>query len=293
MNKLIFCLIILLGCLGPAISQKVIGLPATPVPEGIAWGSPERQYISPAINTEVVANVSQPTLAAYLPDASVANGTALVIAPGGGFHFLSINNEGADVAKWCVENGIAAFVLRYRLVPTGEDGVMEFFQKAGERKKMDEEMAPFIALAKADGLAAIEYVRSHAADFGVQPDRIGIMGFSAGGTVAGAAAFEYTSPANRPDFAAPIYPALHVVDASKMPENPMPLFVAVTGDDFFGFQSLCTALYNQWNGARQPIELHIYEQGGHGFGMRKQGLPSDQWIEAFRAWLDSHGWLGN
>ncbi|HMQ47878.1 MAG TPA: glycoside hydrolase family 3 N-terminal domain-containing protein [Saprospiraceae bacterium] len=292
MKKCIAYIAILWYCLNPLFSQSVIELTNTPKAEGIVWHTPERQYTSPMWQNELVSNVSKPTITAYLPDPAIANGTALIIAPGGGFHTLSILSEGNWVADWCVKNGIAAFVLKYRLVPTGEYGEMEFMQKMGDQERMDREMTPIIALAKADGLAAIEYVRSHAAEFGVRPNRIGIIGFSAGGTVAGSAAFEYTA-ASRPDFAAPIYPALHVVNTSNMPDNPMPLFIAVTSDDFFGFQTQCTALYDQWNAAKQPIEMHIYEKGGHGFGMREQGLPSDKWIDAFAAWLDNHGWLKN
>ena len=293
MKNSTLCILLLLVCTSQVFSQKVIDLQSVATPPGIEWKTPERQYTSQMWQTEVVTNVSKPTLTAYLPDPAIANGTALVIAPGGGFHALSINSEGKWVADWCVKNGIAAFVLKYRLVPTGEDGSQEFIQKfqSGDREKLDREMAPVIALAKADGLAAIEYVRSHAAEFGVKPDQIGITGFSAGGTVAGAAAYEYTSAANRPDFSAPIYPALHVVNTSKMPDSPMPLFIAVTSDDFFGFQTQCTALYDQWNKAKQPIEMHIYEKGGHGFGMRKQNLPSDKWIEVFGDWMRTHGWL--
>lgn len=267
--------------------QQVINLKSAPTPEEMIYTTPERQYFSQLWQTEVVTNVSQPTLTVYSPDPSVANGTALIIAPGGGFHALSINSEGIDVAKWCTEHGIAAFVLKYRLVPTGEDGTREFMEKVTNRENMDRTMAPAIGLAKADGLAAIAYVRSHAAEYGIKSNRIGIMGFSAGGTVAGAAAFEYTSELDRPDFSAPIYPAMHVVNTSKMPEKPMPLFIAVSSDDFFGFQSQCTKLYDQWNAAGKPIEMHMYEKGGHGFGMRKQALPSDDWINVFGRWLES------
>lgn len=290
MKKVLLLGLLFSAFLGQAFSQKVIPLQSIPAPEGLTWPRAEREYLSPIFKTEVVTNVSQPVLLAYLPDPKTANGTALIIAPGGGFHSLSINSEGIDVAKWCTEHGIAAFVLKYRLVPTGEDGVMEFLQKVNDREKMEKDAAPIIVLAKADGLAAIDYVRTHATEYGIKPDRIGIMGFSAGGTVAGSAAFEHT-PATRPDFAAPIYPAMMVVNTAKMPDDPMPLFIAVTSDDVFGFQKQCLTLYDQWNTAKQPVEMHIYNEGGHGFGMRKQNLPSDHWIETFGEWLKARGFL--
>jgi acetyl esterase/lipase len=283
---LVFCLLTV-----SVQAQQLIELDSQPNLEGFDWKEQEGTFKMPN-GAEMVSNVVKPTLTAFLPAPQKANGTALIIAPGGGFHFLAINNEGNHLAEWCVEQGIAAFVLRYRLVPTGENPMQEFMAKLQEsQEKMDREMSPVIELAKADGLAAIEYVRSHASEFNVKTDQIGIIGFSAGGTVAGAAALEYTSADNRPDFAAPIYPALHVVDTEQMPADPMPLFMAVTSDDVFGFQTLCTALYDQWNAAQAPIELHIYERGGHGFGMRKQDVPSDQWIDAFAAWLKDHNWL--
>lgn len=273
-------------------AQKEIPLTSAPAPAGVVWNTPERQYFSPIFQTEVVTNTARPTLAAYLPDPARANGTAVIVAPGGGFHAHSINSEGIDVAKWLAERGVAAFVLKYRLVPTGQDGVLEFIQKVADREKMERDAAPIIALAKADGLAAIEYVRSHAAEFGVKPNRIGIMGFSAGGTVAGSAAFEYTA-ASRPNFAAPIYPAMQVVNTAKVPADAPPIFIAVARDDVFGFQKHCTALFDQWNAAGKSAELHVYDEGGHGFGMRKQNLPSDHWIERFGEWLDARGWLKN
>ncbi|MEY3240419.1 MAG: hypothetical protein RIR11_1857 [Bacteroidota bacterium] len=290
MNIAKLCTIVCLLSPFLLFSQKVIPLRSLPNPTGLVWDNPEKESFSPVFNTEIVANVSVPTITVYLPSPEKANGTGLIIAPGGGFHALSINSEGNDVAKWCVEHGIAAFVLRYRLVPTGNDPAMEFIQKLKNRDQMDKDMAPVIALAKADGLEAINYVRLHAAEFGVKPNRIGIMGFSAGGTVAASTAFEYT-PANRPDFVAPIYPALHVVNTTKVPDNAPPLFVAVASDDNFGFQKQCTALYDQWNAAEKSIEMHIYPSGGHGFGMRKQNMPTDNWIERFGEWLDTQGFM--
>ncbi len=293
MNKIITT-VLALGFLTITIAaQEIITLQSTASPDHIEWKNEEQEQKLPHDNSEIVANVSSPSLTVYRPENGRGNGTALIIAPGGGFHFLSISNEGTKVAEWCTQNGITAFVLRYRLVPTNGNPMMEFLQKVqSDQEKMDQEMGPIIELSIDDGLAAIEYVRNHAEEYGINKNQIGIVGFSAGGTVAGGAAFEYTSEANRPDFSAPIYPALHVVDTDTMPEKPMPLFMAVTSDDVFGFQTQCTALYDQWNKAGQPVELHIYEEGGHGFGMKDQNKLSDQWIDAFGAWMTTHGWMG-
>ena len=285
-------LVLLLGFLSPAFSQKVIELQSIPTPPGVEWTNPERQYFSQIWQTEVVTNVSRPTLTAWLPDPAIANGTALIIAPGGGYMALSINSEGNWVADWCVQHGIAAFVLKYRLAPSGEDATAEFMQAVGDRESFMKKVGPVIPLAIADGKAAIEYVRSHAAEFNVKPDRIGIIGFSAGGGVVGGAVYDHTA-ANRPDFAAPIYSALQRDDSTPVPDDAMPLFVACTADDVFGFQKQSTEIFNKWNAAGKPVELHLYEKGGHGFGMRKQGLPSDHWIDAFGAWLSSMDLMKN
>ncbi len=273
-----------------ASAQKVVELSSLPNPETIVWTTPEREYFSKDWQTEVVTNVSKPTLTVYLPDPAIATGTALIIAPGGGYMALSINSEGNMVADWCVKHGIAAFVLKYRVAPTGEDGVAEFSQASGGGESFMQRVGPVIPLAIADGKAAIEYVRSHAAELGVKPDQIGIMGFSAGGTVVQGAVFDPT-PASRPDFAVPIYPALQITDSTAVPENAMPLFIICSADDSYGFQRQSADLFRIWNRAGKPAELHLYERGGHGYGAKPQGNPSDQWLESFGIWLASRGWM--
>lgn len=293
-NRVSFLLLVLFlsqMSVGQEREPEIIHLESAPAAPGMVWNERERTQRSQE-GWPVVSNVSSPSLQVIRPEPEIANGTGIIIAPGGGFHMLSMANEGIHMAKWCAERGITAFVLKYRLVPTGADPVGEFRAKVRNgAAQMDREIAPYIELAKEDGLAAIAYVRSHAGDYNLQADRIGIIGFSAGGTLAGAAALEYTSASNRPDFAAPIYGALQVLDLNQPPEEPMPLFLAVTSDDIFGFQKQSVDLYRTWNGAGLPGELHIYEKGGHGFGMRKQNLPSDAWIDAFATWLIYHDLL--
>lgn len=283
-------ILLLLGFISPAFSQKVIELQSIPTPPEIKWDRPERQYFSNVWQTEVVTNVSKPTMTVHLPDPAIANGTALIIAPGGGFMAHSINSEGNMVADWCAKHGITAFVLKYRVAPTGEDGTAEFMDAVGDREAFMKKVGAVIPLAVADGKAAVEYVRSHATEYGIKPDRIGIMGFSAGGGVVGGVVYDHT-PASRPDFAVPVYSALQRDDTKPVPEDAMPIFVVCSSDDAFGFQSQSADIFKKWNAAGKSAELHIYEKGGHGFGMRKQNLPSDQWIEAFGAWLKSHGWM--
>jgi acetyl esterase/lipase len=271
-------------------AQKVIRLYPGAAPGSESWTHQEKEYFSPIWNTQVVTNVSQPSLTAYLPAPESASGTAVVICPGGGFHALSINSEGIDVANWLASRGVAAFVLKYRLVPTGDDGVRDLMAKISDRRKMDADNSAVVPLAIADGLAAMSYVRQHAAQFGVSPQRIGLMGFSAGGTVTSAVALQYTA-ASRPDFVAPVYPYLGPLKEGAVPADAPPMFIVAATDDQLGLAPDSINLYNKWIGAKKSVELHLYAKGGHGFGMRKQNLPSDQWIERFGEWLSVQGLL--
>jgi acetyl esterase/lipase len=273
-----------------ARAQKVIQLYPGAAPGSEKWTHKEKEYFSPMWNTQVVTNVVQPTLTVYAPEPSMANGTAIIICPGGGFHALSINSEGNDVAKWLAAKGVTAFVLKYRLVPTGEDGVKEVMEKLTNGKSLDNENAPVVPLAIADGRAAVVYVRKHAAEFGVAPTRIGLMGFSAGGTVTAGVVFNYTAE-SRPDFIAPIYAYMGAFKDTVVAQDAPPMFVVAASDDQLGLAPDSVALYSKWLAAKKPAELHLYAKGGHGFGMRKQNLPTDQWIERFGEWLAVQGLL--
>lgn len=261
-------------------------------PEGSAnWNWDEKENTKNLFNSRVIYNVVQPTLTVYLPPAATATGTAVIVAPGGAFHTLSIETEGIDVAKWLNTKGLAAFVLKYRLVHMDtDDPVGTVFKKIGDFIKLDEENDSVVTMAIADGLKAIEYVRTHAADYNINPKRIGIMGFSAGGTVTMGTVFNATAP-NRPDFAAPIYAYMNALKNQNIPTDAPPLFICAASDDQLGMATHSTNLYNAWIGAKKEAELHMYLKGGHGFGMRKQGFPTDTWIERFGDWLGLKGWL--
>lgn len=285
------CVLALLLLSTTASAQQVIQLYSGKAPGSESWAWSEQESTKNMFNTRVVYNVVQPTLTAYLPDASLANGTAVIIAPGGAFHTLSIESEGIDVAKWLNAKGVAAFVLKYRLVHSiTNDPVAELMQKMGDFKKLDQENDSVVTMAIADGLKAIEYVRTHAADYKINPKRIGFMGFSAGGTVTMGIVFNYTA-ANRPDFAAPIYAYMNALKNQTIPADAPPLFICAASDDQLGLASHSTNLYNAWIAAKKEAELHMYLKGGHGFGMRKQNLPTDTWIERFGDWLGLKGLL--
>src|SRR5438309_5587203 len=144
--------------------QEVIRLYSGAAPGSEDWNYPEKQYFSKAWNTEVVTNVTQPTLTVYKPEPGLANGTSIVVCPGGGFMALSITSEGTDVAKWLAARGVTAFVLKYRLAHTGEDATEDFKIFMADRQKFGQIIGSVVPLSIADGLAAVTYVRKHAAD---------------------------------------------------------------------------------------------------------------------------------
>ena len=233
--------------------------------------------------------MTKPSLIVFKPAEGTANGTGIVVCPGGGFMALSINSEGIDVAKWLAARGVTAFVLKYRLLHTGEDATQEFGQLYQDKTKFFQTVGPVVQFAVADGLAAVTYVRQHASEFGLAPDRVGIIGFSAGGAVTAGVAFHY-KPEGRPAFVAPIYGGAEE-NGSTVPADAPPMFLAAASDDSLGLAPATVALYNQWLNARKSVELHMYAKGGHGFGMRKQGLPTDHWIDRFGEWLEMQGFL--
>jgi acetyl esterase/lipase len=237
------------------------------LPAGEEWYTPEstNQHVrSP--QEKWVRKVKRPVLEVY--PAARPNGTAVVVAPGGGFNILAIEHEGRRVAAWLNERGVTAFVLRYRVGLESR----EASQKAGIE----------------DGLLAVKTVRARAAEWKVNPNRIGIMGFSAGGYVTIGVATGYT-PESRPDFAMPIY---GVAPSYAVPADAPPLFVAVAIDDNERMTGAATGLLENWKKARRPLELHVFPDGGHGFGINRTGKSCDVWIGLMEQWMSRQGLLG-
>jgi len=236
----------------------------------------------------IVRNVSEPTLTAYLPDPAIATGTAVIVAPGGGFHMLSIENEGVAVARWLNSMGVAAFVLRYRLIETGDDFVPVFFRRLTNLPELVSAVQPLRPLATADGEAAVRYIRANARRFGVKANRVGMMGFSAGGAVA-VWTLSAGHKTSRPDFAAAIYPGL-LPDPIAVPKKAPPLFVLVADDDTLA-RGDSGRLDAAWRAAGAKSELVTYPTGGHGFGMEPKHKPTDAWTGRMRDWMQALGVL--
>jgi acetyl esterase/lipase len=233
-------------------------------------------------------NVTQPALYPVLPPAGKANGTALVIAPGGAFLSLSFDSEGLLVARRLAERGVTCFVLAYRLDPTPQDPaafmqvVARRFGAPAKRRTGVDIDSPAVAQAQEDGLAALRWVRAHAGDYGIDTKRIGMIGFSAGGMTTMNVATAYDA-ASRPDFIGVIYGA---APARPVPNDAPPAFIALAADDgLLGHASV--PIFEDWRAAGKSAELHVYAAGDHGFGMRRMGTTSDHWIEHFVQWMDA------
>ncbi|MBY0558201.1 MAG: alpha/beta hydrolase [Burkholderiaceae bacterium] len=227
-------------------------------------------------------NVVEPMLIPVLPAAGKANGTAVIVAPGGAFRLLSMDNEGYLVANWLAQRGVSAFILKYRLVET--PAREEDFIRARQQGAASGQRIGTLPLAVDDGRRAVQLVREHAARWGLLPGRLGMIGFSAGAMTTLDVA---TGPnaATRPDFAAMLYGPMGAVDVSA---DAPPLFLALAADDPL-FANGDFGLVSSWKKAGRPVELHFYERGGHGFGMKTQGLSSDAWTEQFWAWMRMRG----
>ena len=238
-------------------------------------------------------NVTTATLTPFLPDPAKATGAAVIVAPGGGFLMLSMENEGWRVAKALADRGIAAFVLKYRLKPTPADmggfeqSVTAMFAGAAQPQRR---MSPDEAIAGlsdqiADARAAVALVRTRATEWKVDPARVGMVGFSAGAMTTMATAL--AAPDTHLAFIAPIYGSMEAV---KVRADAPPLFAVLAANDPL-FANKGFGLIESWQKAGKLVEFHLYQAGGHGFGLGKKGTTSTGWFEDFMHWLDANGML--
>ena len=257
------------------------------LPGATASESWHQQY-----NSLFARNVTVATLTPFLPDPAKATGAAVIVAPGGGFRTLSMENEGWDVARALADKGVAAFVIKYRLnqtpadMPGFERSMAEMFSATARPPRPSPEAAMAgLAPQIADSRAAFALVRQRAAEWRIDPDRVGMVGFSAGAmlTLATTLAGEDAKPA----FIGLIYGPLAPV---TVPADAPPMFVALAADDPF-FANSGFGLIDSWKTAKRPVEFHLYEQGGHGFGMYQKATTSTGWFDAYVRWIGMHGML--
>lgn len=270
-----------------AYAQQAIRLWPNGAPGSMGAMQPETTATK-APYGRITRNVSDPTLTVFAPDPKLANGTAVIVAPGGGFHMLSIENEGDGVAKWLNSLGITAFVLRYRLLPTSDNFGMVLFGRLMNRKSLVQAITPLRPLATADGEEAVRYVRANAAKYGVKPNRVGMMGFSAGGAVTVWTVMA-ARPASRPDFVVTMYPGV-VGEALNVPAKAPPLLAMAAKDDPL-VGSDPARVVDAWKAAGAEASLITFPNGGHGFGITKSGKTSDAWTGQAQSWFSAKGLL--
>jgi acetyl esterase/lipase len=278
--------------------------PRSGVPPGSEkWTWHEQSTLPAGANPQnhMVRNVVIPTVTMFKPAPGTANGTAMIVAPGGAFTFLMVEYEGYDMARWLAKQGVTAFVLRYRVAHTPENDA-DFFPFVGYLMQVlphpdakvetppvgTPEVEEARRWAEEDGRQAIRFIRQHAAEWGIDPHRIGIGGFSAGGGVTMGAVMQHDAD-SRPDFAVPVYAGYRA--ATPVPVDAPPLFIALTDDDKLVAPIAGARLYEAWHAAGKPAELHIFTSGAHGFGMKKQNLPSDSWTDLLKTWMAHEGFL--
>ncbi len=227
-----------------------------------------------------VVNIHNPSIEIHLARADRANGTAVILAAGGGNKELNVGPEGLEVADWLGTIGVSSFILRYRLQPYSSDGD-----------------------ALSDTLRSVQWVRANAKDLGIDPRRIGLMGFSAGGEQAAWAALRFTggktnssdtieAQSDRPDFVVLVYAGWRRMDLSRVPTNAPPAFLTSAGVDDAFHARQTVEFYDAYFTAKIPAELHIYGHGGHGGGIRpRNGIPLGKWQDRFVDWAADLGYL--
>lgn len=234
------------------------------------------EFIRTKAGKSTVTDIHEPSIAVYRPEKP--NGTSVVVAPGGGYVFLSAIHEGTQVCEWLNTLGVTGILLKYR-TPTRDE-------TAPHEKPVQ------------DSARAIALVREHAQEWNLNPKRVGLLGFSAGGNLLAHLACDRPAASALPDFGINIYGGGFVdykeptkfKDEFSVPTDAPPMFMACAHDDGQNPLAL-TLLYLEYKKHQIPAELHLFSKGGHGFGMRKAGNPINEWPQRCAEWLQSMGYL--
>ena len=277
------------GTLGaqPDLSKGAITAPAEPraIPlgtGGVPGMPPESWSEGPRVR-----NVSTATLTPFLPEPGRATGAAVIVAPGGAFALLAIDKEGWSIAHRLADRGIAAFVLKYRLRPTPADPAEAQRQRTAMMTKAAPRDLSTPPQALEDGVAALKLVRARAGEWKLDPRRVGMLGFSAGAMTTLSVTLQ-SRPDEMPAFIGLIYGPMA---PAAVPSAAPPMFAAIAADDpLFGGDGF--GLVENWRKAKVPVEFHLYQAGGHGFGIGKERTTTTGWLDSFHRWLDTNGFLG-
>ncbi|MEM7639001.1 MAG: alpha/beta hydrolase [Pseudomonadota bacterium] len=234
-------------------------------------------------------NVTRPTLLPVLPEDPKTTRAAVIVIPGGGFQFVSMDNEGYPIADWLAERGVAAFVLKYRTMetPATQEGYIAHMNALWNPQPDDTliDVTQGIPFAVADAQAALGIVQASAEEWGFDADKIGMLGFSAGAITALGVTTADADDAPKPNFIGYIYGPMTAIE---VPEKAPPMFAALAADDGL-FSGQGFGLVEAWQSAGVPVELHYYQSGGHGFGSYKRGVPADGWFDQFVSWMSAQG----
>ena len=291
-----------IGTKSPAsLPRDIIRLWPDGPPTTLDGVGPEVEFRGPVGtvgDAAMLRNVSDSTLSIYRPTTGNPNGTGVIVCAGGGWRILAWEHEGVDVARWLAAHGYTAFLLKYRVraTPAAQaDFDAEMTQmfaridatrkgKTAFRAMSDIVPAKSFSDARAaaadDGRRAVAIVRERAREWDVDPAKVGMIGFSAGAFLVVDIAVD---PRAAPlAFVAAIYGGETL--GRPIPKDAPPLFTCIAQDDVLLYR-VVEGLYSDWTDAGRSAELHIYRRGNHGFGMAKQGMPSDRWIDQFRDWL--------
>jgi acetyl esterase/lipase len=244
------------------------------------WGDP------------MARNITNATLTPFLPKAGKTNGAAVIVAPGGGFRWLSMGNEGWEVAQALADQGVAAFVLKYRLQPTPEsldafkESMTRTFAAASSSANSKDAAPPRPDLSNQlkDAEAAYDMIVKRAAEWGVDTARLGMIGFSAGAGLTMHCTLN--SKLMKLHFIGPIYGGMGPVE---VPKNAPAMFNVIATDDFLFHGQF--GVIESWFKAGRPVEFHLYQNGGHGFGLGNPDRTSNKWFDAFLHWLDVNKFL--
>ena len=231
-----------------------------------------------------IDNVTKPEMHFYEAKGENITDKVMIICPGGGLFFSAYEKEGTLLAEKLSNNGINAIVLKYTLYPIDGNAQKWLNENWGSQDDIIKKAKKTLPFSVNDALNAIENIRQNSKKYKVDPNKIGLMGFSAGGAVTMEASYKATEK-NQPNFIAPIYPWMLIVEDQKVPDNKPPAFISCANNDILELAPLSVKIYQDWILADAKAELHMYDMGGHGFGMTMQNSPVDNWSNLLVDWI--------